>query len=89
MKSSLSFPDTPNARVFLTGTYKGLSVYLLIIKPVAFNLVIRKGDDNKNGNGADHFLSCVTPPIAHTGAASFYPYPLLSACFLFIFYIIQ
>lgn len=71
MKSSLSFPDTPNARVFLTGIYKGLSVYLLIIKPVAVSVVIGKGEHNEMGNGADHFLSCMKPLVAHTDAASF------------------
>lgn len=39
MKRSLSFPDTPHVRLFLTGTYKGQTIYL-IIQPAAANPVI-------------------------------------------------
>lgn len=40
MKSSLSLPDMARARVFPPGTYKGRTIYLLIIQPAAADLVM-------------------------------------------------
>lgn len=40
MKSSLSLPDMVRARVLPPGSYKGRTIYLLIIQPTAANLVI-------------------------------------------------
>lgn len=47
MKSSLSLPDMTRARVFPPDTYKGRTIYLLIIQPAAAILIITS--DGKAG----------------------------------------
>lgn len=83
MKSSLSLPDMTRARVFPPGTYKGRTIYLLIIQPAAASLVITSDGkagtecwemaDNKVGNGAAHLLSGVTSLPLFPGKGSSQP----------------